>query len=620
MMRIGSATFCGVILSLVLAPGVCASERILSFRSNIEVLADSSMLVTEKIRVVATGDQIKRGIYREFPTDYRDRLNNRIQIGFDVLEVMRDGISEAFVTEKYGNGVRVYIGDANEFLEPGEYEYAIRYRTTRQLGYFADHDELYWNVTGNGWSFPIDSASATVRLPAGIERANVSAEGYTGPFGATGQDYGARVGLDAEIYIHTSRGLGPSEGLTIVVSWPKGFVVEPTAADRVGYLLQDNRGLLIALGGLALVILYLGFVWSRYGRDPQPGPIFPHYMPPPKLSPGACRYIMKMGHDNEAFAAAVLNLGVKGYITIHQGNNELLGETLGGSIFDEATKDLSPLQKKIFGPVLDLAENALEAAYENTFVLEKKQSVADLPAPGPGEKVLLEKLFVDDNLLVLTNSNHKVVSKAISAHEAELEKFYRRAHFVTNSLLVLPALLIAIVSAVLVATTVGLTPLPIIILSLVLPLVVIFGNLMKAPTTRGRRLIDKIDGFKMYLTVAEAEDLQHIEGLAGKSPEKTPELFEQYLPYAVAFDVAQPWAEQFESMLMKISAANGRSYRPGWYNSSKPMRNFSRFTTDMTGSLSQAISSSSTAPGSSSGSGGGGSSGGGGGGGGGGGW
>jgi uncharacterized membrane protein len=164
------------------------------------------------------------------------------------------------------------------------------------------------------------------------------------------------------------------------------------------------------------------------------------------------------------------------------------------------------------------------------------------------------------------------------------------------------------------------TPLVIVVMALALPLLAVFGYLIKAPTLHGRKTMDRIDGFKMYLAVAEAEDLQRVEGIAGASPDKTPELFERYLPYAVALDVAQPWADQFERLFTGISAKNGASYHPGWYNGAKPVHNFSSFTTAMTGSLATAISSSSTAPGSSSGGGGGGSSGGGGGGGGGGGW
>ena len=126
------------------------------------------MRVTETIRVVAAGDQIRRGIFRDFPTSYRDRLGNRTTVEFAVQAISRNGQPEEWHTEKLSNGVRVYMGRKDHFLPPGEHVYTLTYRTDRQLGFFKDHDELYWNVTGNGWAFPIERVSATVELPPGV--------------------------------------------------------------------------------------------------------------------------------------------------------------------------------------------------------------------------------------------------------------------------------------------------------------------------------------------------------------------------------------------------------------------------------------------------------------------
>jgi uncharacterized membrane protein YgcG len=142
----------------------------------------------------------------------------------------------------------------------------------------------------------------------------------------------------------------------------------------------------------------------------------------------------------------------------------------------------------------------------------------------------------------------------------------------------------------------------------------IFYHLLKAPTLMGRKLMDKIEGFKLYLSVAEKERLNILN-----PPEKTPELFEKFLPYALALDVEHEWSEQFATVLA-ASAVGGR-YHPSWYNgNSWRTDGITGVASSLGSSLTGAISSSSTAPGSSSGSGGGGSSGGGGGGGGGGGW
>jgi uncharacterized membrane protein YgcG len=287
---------------------------------------------------------------------------------------------------------------------------------------------------------------------------------------------------------------------------------------------------------------------------------------------------------------------------------------------DKALDQLSATQKKLFGPLLGWAEKALVAAADDTFVLQKNADAPGRPELGPGEKALLQKMFESGEYLVLTNKNHATVSAAIKAHAAALKKYYQRVYFFTNGGLLLPALLIGALTVVLVAVLAEFTPLAIVIMLLAVPLFFWFSYLMKAPTMPGRKVMDRLDGFKMYLTVAEADDLKRIEGIAGPSPQKTPALFERFLPFAVALGVEQPWAEQFEQLFMRLSAEQGTGYRPGWYVGERPVSSFSGFTSAVTDSLTSAISSSSTAPGSSSGSGGGGSSGGGGGGGGGGGW
>jgi len=166
------------ILLLLLAGAVEADERILSFDSEIWIESDGSLFVTESIQVSAEGREIRRGIYRDFPTVYRDALGNRITVPFDVASVTRDGNPEPWHTERVTGGTRLYIGQASTFLEPGEYAYRIEYTTDRQLGYFDDHDELYWNIIGNDWMFPIDAVTASVRLPGDVARENLRIDAY----------------------------------------------------------------------------------------------------------------------------------------------------------------------------------------------------------------------------------------------------------------------------------------------------------------------------------------------------------------------------------------------------------------------------------------------------------
>ena len=209
-------------------------ERIISFDSDITINEDASMIVIERIKVYAEGQKIQSGIYRDFPTKYKDEYGNKVIINFDVLEVSRDGNFEDYHTEDLTNGIRVYCGKSDYFLPTGEYTYSIKYKTDRQIGYFEKFDELYWNVTGNGWDFIIEKVSATVNLPGSVSNTDLKLYGYTGTSGSKGNDYTFEVVSSDRVVFRTNYMLNPTEGLTIVVQWPKGLVYEPDPSDRVG--------------------------------------------------------------------------------------------------------------------------------------------------------------------------------------------------------------------------------------------------------------------------------------------------------------------------------------------------------------------------------------------------
>lgn len=624
---------CALLLATALPLATDAAEKIVLFRSDIMVRSDGVMTVRETIKVRAEGAEIKRGIYRDFPTRYTDRRGQRTVVGFTVLGVERDGKPEAYHMEDHDNGKRVYIGKKDVFLKPGEYTYTLSYETDRQIGYFPDHDELYWNVTGNGWVFPIEKAAALVTLPAGLRGAGLKLEAYTGAQGAKGGDYIARVDENGSVWFATTRPLPPRHGLTIVVTWPKGFVTQPAAPERARYFLRDNSGVLIGLLGIMSVFGYYMVIWTRYGRDPATGTVIPLFTPPANLSPAALRYVTRMGFDHTAFAASVVNLAVKGYLKI--------------------------------------TETA-----KSEYVLTR-QARADAAVLAPEERRLGARLFGKHTTLALETANHSTIAGAISELKKSLHAGYQRQHFARNGAYLVPGLLVSfaflVASGISDAKDIGgfigitfwltiwtfvviflwtnalrawrggkvLSAVPptimalaftggevagvvlfsqvaslwtLLLLLVLVGLSYLFFHLLKAPTVLGRKLLDRIEGFKMYLTVAEQDRLNLLN-----PPERTPQLFEKYLPYALALGVEQAWAEQFADVLARARAGEG--YVPRWYegsswDNSRP----GNFASSLGSSFSGAISSSSTAPGSSSGSGGGGSSGGGGGGGGGGGW
>ena len=401
---------------LLCAASVMADERILEFHSDIVVQADGSLEVTERIKVRAEGKQIQRGIYRDFPTEYKDNYGNDVEVAFEPMTVLRDGEREDFHSDDFYNGVRVYFGNANYYLPPGEYTYTFRYRASRMLGFFEQHDELYWNVTGLDWAFPIDRASATVAFGFDVQADEVFVEAYTGSAGSNNRNYTASIDDTPTVTFAATTRLPPHHGITIVVGWPKGRVTEPDQAQRIGWLLKDNINFLIALLGLILLWVFYLLAWRAFGKDPEPGVLVTRYEPPGGYSPASLRYVRQMYYDDKTMTAAVVNLAVKGYLRINS--------TLKSSGFF------------FFG------------SKENEHSLSKTDPGATPPELAAGEAELYAALFAEGDKVILENENHELLGAAKSAHAKSLKADYNSKYFRKNGLLNIPAVLLVIVASV----------------------------------------------------------------------------------------------------------------------------------------------------------------------------
>jgi uncharacterized membrane protein YgcG len=615
-----------------------ADERILDFASDITIAPDASMTVAETIRVRAEGNQIRHGIYRDFPTDYKDTLGNRVHVVFEPESLTRDGRDEPFRTDGVSNGERVYFGSEDTLLDPGEYTYVLRYHTTRQLGFFADHDELYWNVTGNGWDFTIDSASATVALPGSIAPSALRLDAYTGAQGAKGSDYVADADAPSHATFRTTRALAPREGLTIAVGFPKGLVAAPTSEQRARWFLADNGGVLV--GGIGLLLMWAYFLWQwlRVGRDPKPGVIIAQYEAPDGCSPGMLRHVERMAYDNRCFAADLVDLAVRGRVEIREekGTYSLLRKSSGSR--DELPEPEAGILKDLLGSGRSTLEfkqsehTTIAAALKNHKETLKKSDVgryfntnSKLVIPGAlvGLAALLAGVFAlgaaprlagaGFMLVWLGGWSFGVITLVVSVIRAWRAPAgigtYFSAMFLT--LFSLPFLAGEVFGIGAFAMIAG--PGLAVIAALLVGTNLAFFYWLKAPTQEGRKLLDRIAGLRLYLGVAERDELARL-----KAPPVTLEEFQKFLPYALALGVEKTWADQFAASVGPAAAVAAASAM-GWYSGSS-FSNLSSFTSGIGSSLASSISSSSSAPGSSSGGGGGGSSGGGGGGGGGGGW
>ncbi|AYC99844.1 DUF2207 domain-containing protein [Neorhizobium sp. NCHU2750] len=629
-------------LVLVACLPAFAEEYIRSYNSDIRIAADGELTVAETITVNAEGNRIRRGIFRDFPTTMEDAKGHTIRVGFTPVSVTRDGRPEDFHTETISRGIRIYAGSENTLLSPGEHTYVITYRTTRQIRYFDDHDELYWNVTGNGWLFRIARASARVTLPGGTVTDTAA---FTGAYGSTARDARASASGNQADFT-TTRPLAGQEGLTIVVGFPKGIVAAPSADQQSAWWWRDNRNLFLAIGGLATVFLYYLFVWRRVGRDPARGVIVPRWDTPAGISPALVNYIDNKGFSGggwTAFSASLLDLAVKGYLT------------------------LEDLKSRVVVKIAD-----------------SRKAIKDLP---PGQAVMLFQMGAAGNTFAIDKSNGERVQEIGKAFRQSIEKEHRGKYYRHNTVYVVLGLLLSIVAggALLVFGDIDPDDLGLLLPPAIFGAVwsffavkagksllrkktiaarigaiifiavfglailaiggtfitgaiesfedgqwpvfagvgglfiinVVFFFLMGAPTPLGRKLMDEIEGLRTYLTVAEKDRMN----MAG-APQMSPQHFEKLLPYAVALGVEKPWSEAFETWLATAVAAGAAAYTASWYYGDG-FGSFGDRIGGFSSSMSDTIASTIPTPkssSSSSGFSGGGFSGGGGGGGGGGGW
>lgn len=633
--------FAPILAALVLFAGLilpaAAAEEITSFATHVVLGTDGSVKVTETITVTAEGLEIRRGIYRDIFTTLTNPDGSRLRSNLKVVSVIRDGRIEPYATERINNGVRIRIGDADVFLRNGSHTYVITYTMTRMARRFADHDELFWNATGNYWNFPILRATATVTLPEGAVISDLV--GYTGRPGATEEAVTVERLADSQARFTATRRLASGEGMSVAAAFQKGVLAEPGTFQQALDWLSDHRDLILPLLAVGLVLLYNYFAWDAVGRDPRKGTIIPLFHAPKNFSPALVHYIDEMGWKQTgwtAFTASIFDLGVKGLVQIDNAQKQLAVKVTGKEpegklargeqvIFDYLRAQGEVVVNKTNGPKLNTKRGEFVTAIEseNREVYFRNNSgyvivgalvaiacLATLVITGTLDFVWLIVAIVGGFAIGLIASSFHglwsgqgfgrfvgIVWIGILGFNTltNLGNWWTSLSFDTG--------LIAAISIVVIT--------------------IVFAILLRAPTVQGRKVMDEIEGFKMYLDTAEKNRLNFVN-----EPPMTASRFEAILPFAIALGVEKPWSERFEGELARHAVPDAdETYQPGWYrgrswSSGSSSGGFSNTVSSVATGMSAAMISAQPAPSSSSGfsGGGGGGSGGGGGGGGGGGW
>lgn len=628
-----------LLIGLLFALPATAREEIRSYDSNIVLSTDGTVAVTETIRVNAEGNEIRRGIYRDIPVVMAGSDGGKVRPGLEVTSVLRDGLAETFRVERMGNFQRIWIGNPDALLTRGEHTYAISYTMNRMARAFEDHDELYWNVTGNYWIFPILSARANVTLPDGAVISNLV--GYTGEVGSTEQAVSIKRSSDTTASFRASRALGAGEGMTVALAFNKGVIAYPTGLAALAEQLSDLREVIFPILAALIAVAYNALAWFRVGRDPAKGTIIPLFHPPKGFSAPLVHYVHKWGFQNSgwiALTAGIFDLGVKGLVAIDNASGQLRIKATGKqpdealpsgekTIFDYLSAKQTTVIDKTNGPELQTRLGEFTSAIEKEnrtlwFNNNTGYSVLGLLVGVLllGGLVLTEALEPEWLIAAVIGGVFAGIGIGAMGRMLQGKGFLR---FFTLFWL---AIVVFNFSGMVVDTLsyVSINTGAIAATSIVL-VTIVFASLMRAPTLQGRKVMDQIDGLKLYIDTAEKERMNMAD-----APPMTVSRFERMLPYAIALGVEKPWSQHFEAELARnaVSDASG-GYQPAWYHGGGSPGSAARSASSMTNAVSAAAASMTAAmvaaqpvQASSSGfsGGGGGSSGGGGGGGGGGGW
>ena len=527
--------FC-LILSLNLSlpsPSFGQDFTINDFDVFIAIDQDSSFTVKETLTVEF--HRQRHGIYRDIPYRYTDSAGRVIATPTDILSVT-DGNNTPvnYNIIRQGNTIRVRIGDAKKYVS-GIQKYEIFYKVENAILFFDDHDEFYWNVTGNAWDADIKRVRCLVLL-ARAKTKGYWASCYTGRQGSRESACRNIPGDNAMDFV-ANKSLPAGEGFTIAYGWDKGIVSPPTSLRKFIWFINLKQNWVFILPILSFIFML--FIWLQTGRDPRVRESITVMYSPPEysnvpLTPAEVGAMVDEKLDPRDITATIVGLAVKGYIRIEETNEE-------GLIFDKKDYYLKKVQE---------ADTALSA-------FEKRLMTAIFSSL-PGKSVSELKNSFYKNILELKKSLYTELIKKnyFSTSPETVRLVYTGIGFAAG-------LGTAVILSLLFGDSIG--KLRTVISGVLVGLTILsFSKYMPAKTRLGSSTYMHILGFQEFLNRAEKDQLVRM---------KDQNLFSKFFPYALALDVADNWAKAFEGIYQEapdwyVSPGGIRTFNPAGFNHS----------------------------------------------------
>ena len=348
-----------IIFFLILIPVSKAqntTERITNFKTDYMINSDSSVYVTEEIEIYTNQNYFKHGINRDFFTNKMNK--NYFPQAYEVIETKIDGFKTYFDTETPGGKFRIKIGDPQVFLTNGIHKIEIKYKIENINAYFANHDEIFINLIGE-WDVPIENFSGTIKLADSLNSPEIKIKGYQGIFGSK-EDFSNYNKTDNLIKFKSDKRLNPNENISLAVWFPKGTF--PNKYDDIKK--KENFYTLIILTMVMLApLITIFFSLKMIGIDSKIRNPTVIYDIPKEITPSIFRYLDKRKVDDKSVTSELIYLAINKFIKFSQNQETKNIE------FDFINKDTSILVNQSFYQTILLT--LFPIGNQNKFALNK---------------------------------------------------------------------------------------------------------------------------------------------------------------------------------------------------------------------------------------------------------
>lgn len=481
------------------------AEQIESYVVNAQVRKDGKVDIVETI-TYSFGNEERHGIFRTIPTLKINKEGKKFRLTFDNISVEdSSGKTYMYTRSNTARDLTLKIGDP-DLLITGIHTYVISYQVSGAITYFSDHDEFYWNVTGNEWNVPIEKVQFSVLFPPEVNTGMIQAYCYTGLAGSTSSDCNTSVN-ETGTSVTSVGSLNSYSGLTASVNFPRDVVtvLEPQEVTEffdtpVGAIVGMLIFVALLVGGLIWYLIlpcYIVYLWWKNGRDPKPPMGVAHaWFSPPQdkkgraLVPGETGALTDEQVDLRDISATIVDLARRGYITI------------------------------------------LETE-KSKFSFEKKQDIPKNDVLLPFEKELVDGIFATGDVVPVKGTDF---SKTVLAVNKKLyEQVVTDGFFAQNPEKQRVKYYVLGVLAFMTGN---------ILLTII---AFVFGRSMPKKTLLGAQQASI--GLALRNFLRSQDNFLTFQA-------KNQLFFEKLLPYAVAFGVEKIWADRFRDVHMK---------QPDWY-------------------------------------------------------